>query len=114
MGRPAEVGARLARYARSHPDRAARARTLLEEARTSLAGRTLEEAGVPPGKVTRATHVVSGGERYLQAVLQPIGIDPCLGMLDFGRDVGHLGVSDHVPLSTTFWRPAGSTGETMA
>ncbi|MGW4759631.1 ketoacyl-ACP synthase III family protein [Streptomyces chartreusis] len=96
VGRSAQVGARLARYARRHPDRAARARALLEEARISLARRTLEEAGVPPGKVTRATHVLTGGERYLRAVLQPIGIDPRLGMLDFGRNVGHLGVSDHV------------------
>jgi 3-oxoacyl-[acyl-carrier-protein] synthase III len=68
----------------------------LQQARTALAAQVLAEAGVKPSEITRATHVFAGSPRYLRSVLEPIGIDASLGVLDFGRGVGHLGVSDHI------------------
>lgn len=95
-GRPADPGARLAGYARKNPLDFDAAKTQLNLERTALALDTLEEADVKPTDITRATHVFSGGREYVRSVLEPIGIDPDRGMLDFGRRVGHLGLNDHV------------------
>ena len=95
-GSPVRMGERVKAVAGRDPDLAASARKLLHEARTELALETLAEAGLRGGDITRVTHVFSGRRQYLEDMLGPLGIDPDRGMLDFGRSVGHLGVSDHV------------------
>jgi 3-oxoacyl-[acyl-carrier-protein] synthase III len=96
LGRPANLGQRLGHFLRTNPSGAATLRTELSEARTSLAEQTLAEAGISAAQVTRATHVFSGGERYIKSVLAPLGIPTERGMLDLGREVGHLGTCDHI------------------
>ncbi|MFD5088796.1 ketoacyl-ACP synthase III family protein [Kitasatospora sp. NPDC058406] len=66
----------------------------LVRARTALARQAMEEAGIGPADVTRVTHVFSGHPRYLETLLEPLGIDPGRGMLDLGRAHGHLGAGD--------------------
>ncbi|GLZ29808.1 hypothetical protein Lesp02_19980 [Lentzea sp. NBRC 105346] len=95
IGEPVRIGARIAEFTRRAPAVVRRARAEITEARTQLAKRTLEEAGISAADVTRVTHVFSGGEPYIRSVLDPLGIDPSLGVLEFGRGVGHLGASDH-------------------
>jgi len=96
IGAELRLGERMARYAESRPGLFAWAHARLGEVRTDLAKRTLAEAGVAPGDITRATHVFAGTERHLQQVLEPIGIPAERGLLEFGRAHGHLGVNDHV------------------
>jgi 3-oxoacyl-[acyl-carrier-protein] synthase III len=96
IGTPMRVGARFAQFAKREPEIFSAAKSRLHEARTVLAVGTLADAAVKPGDVTRATHVFSGGAKYVESVLGPVGIDPARGMLDFGRGVGHLGVNDHI------------------
>lgn len=96
IGRPMELGSRIAEFARRHPVAYEAAREKLQRVRTELALRTLAEAGLRPVDISRATHVFSGGEGYLRAILGPLGIDPARGMLEYGRGVGHLGVNDHI------------------
>ncbi|MEV1287420.1 ketoacyl-ACP synthase III family protein [Micromonospora sp. NPDC049679] len=98
--RPVDVAGRLAGFTRRFPAAAAAARTSLNNARTELGLRTIAEAGLTPADITRATHVHSGGEGYIRAVLRPLGIDPARGMLEFGRGLGHLSVSDHLAALT--------------
>ncbi|MBO3749906.1 ketoacyl-ACP synthase III family protein [Streptosporangiaceae bacterium NEAU-GS5] len=95
VGRPVALGARVAEFAARHPREFAAAKEDLVKARVTLGERTLAEAGVEPGQITRATHVFSGGAEYIRSVLEPLGIDPARGVLDLGRSVGHLGVADH-------------------
>jgi 3-oxoacyl-[acyl-carrier-protein] synthase III len=95
-GQELNLGERMARYDERRPGALGRAMARLGAVRTDLAIRTLAEAGVAPGDITRATHVFAGHERYLQQVLEPIGVPAGRGLLEFGRDRGHLGVNDHV------------------
>jgi 3-oxoacyl-[acyl-carrier-protein] synthase III len=95
-GQALNLGERMARYDERRPGALATAMARLGAVRTELARRTLAEAGVAPADVTRATHVFAGHERYLQQVLEPIGVPAGRGLLEFGRDRGHLGVNDHV------------------
>src|SRR5438034_893607 len=96
LGRPANIGARLAHYRRRDPDAFEAAKDAMAQARTTLGKRTLTEAGLEPGQVTRAAHVFSGGRRYIESVLAPLGIDASRGMLEFGRRLGHLSSCDQV------------------
>ncbi|GIE89697.1 ketoacyl-ACP synthase III family protein [Actinoplanes regularis] len=94
--RPVDVASRLTDFTRRFPEAAVAAKKSLAEARTELALRTIADAGITPADVARSTHVFSGGEGYIRSVLQPIGIDPSRGMLELGRGLGHLSVSDHL------------------
>ncbi|WP_285733311.1 ketoacyl-ACP synthase III family protein [Kitasatospora phosalacinea] len=96
LGRPVRIGERLRRYRETDPASSAAARRSLDAARLALGTRTLAEAGVTADRVTRATHVFSGGAAYLESVLGPLGIDASRGLLEFGRTVGHLATCDHV------------------
>jgi 3-oxoacyl-[acyl-carrier-protein] synthase III len=96
VGQTMNIGARMAEFAARRPDAFASAKRQLQQARTALAERVLAEARTRPGDIARATHVFSGGAEYVRSVLEPIGIDPARGVLEFGRGVGHLGVSDHI------------------
>ncbi|MET8153721.1 ketoacyl-ACP synthase III family protein [Actinoplanes sp. NPDC049668] len=94
--RPVDVAARMTGFTRRFPAAAAAAKRSLSDARTELALRTIAEAGITPADIVRSTHVFSGGEGYIRSVLAPIGIDPARGMLELGRGLGHLSVSDHL------------------
>ena len=96
LGRPALLGERFAHLRQSDPARFVALLRELADARTELAIRTLAESDTRAQDVTRVTHVLSGTAGYLRAVLQPVGIDPARGLLDFGRGVGHLGTCDHI------------------
>lgn len=94
-GTKADVGSRLAHYRSVDPDAFAAAKDALARARTEVCKRAMDDAGVDPSRITRVTHVFSGSAGYIEAVLGPLGITPDRGMLDLGRQVGHLGCSDH-------------------
>jgi 3-oxoacyl-[acyl-carrier-protein] synthase-3 len=91
-----DLVSRLADFARRDPEAAVAAKKALHTTRTELGLRTIAEAGLAPSDITRVTHVLSGGEEYIRSVVGPMGIDPARGMLDFGRDLGHITTSDHL------------------
>ncbi|WP_280465488.1 ketoacyl-ACP synthase III family protein [Nocardia brasiliensis] len=62
--------------------------------RTETVLRTIAEADLYPRNIARVAHIFVGHERYLKAILSPIGMDVSQGLLEFGRGVGHLTVSD--------------------
>ncbi|WP_327360107.1 3-oxoacyl-[acyl-carrier-protein] synthase III C-terminal domain-containing protein [Streptomyces sp. NBC_01296] len=66
------------------------------EIRTETVLRTLAEANLAPGDISRVTHNFIGHERYLKSVLAPIGLSVRQGVLDYGRSVGHLTVNEQV------------------
>ncbi|GEK02375.1 ketoacyl-ACP synthase III family protein [Streptomyces sp. NPDC004009] len=90
-----DLVARMIDYARSDPGAATLARKAVDAARTETGLRAIEDAGLRPGDITRVTHVLSGGPEYIRSVLEPLGIDPARGVLDFGRALGHMTTSDH-------------------
>ncbi|GIE89980.1 hypothetical protein Are01nite_64600 [Actinoplanes regularis] len=94
--RPVDVADRLNSFTRRFPQAAAAAKKSLSDARTELALRTIADAGITPADIVRSTHVFSGGDGYIRGMLAPIGIDPARGMLELGRRLGHLSVSDHL------------------
>lgn len=93
-GTPLALGHRMAAWADRHPGSRREVARELVEARTALAHRVMAEAGVTPSDITRVTHVFSGHPRYLETLLEPLGIDPSRGMLELGRAHGHLGAND--------------------
>ncbi|WNI16360.1 ketoacyl-ACP synthase III family protein [Actinacidiphila sp. ITFR-21] len=97
---PIDMVGRLLGYARRDPAGAAAAKKSVADARVELGLRTIAEAGITPAEITRATHVLSGGEEYIRSVLAPMGIDPGRGMLAFGRALGHMTTSDHLAALT--------------
>lgn len=64
--------------------------------RTELALKSIAEANIDVNDVTRVCHVFTGQQSYLQAIIQPMGLSTDLGLLDFGRQFGHLTVSDQI------------------
>lgn len=66
------------------------------ELRTEIALRTLAEADLDPADVTRVAHVFTGQESYLKVILEPMGLSTDKGVLDFGRNLGHMTVNDQV------------------
>jgi 3-oxoacyl-[acyl-carrier-protein] synthase-3 len=96
VGKKADVGGRLAHYREHNPEGALAAKDALQRARTILTARAMAEAEIESSQITRVTHVFSGGEGYIKSVLAPLGIDVSLGMLEFGRRVGHLGPCDQI------------------
>jgi 3-oxoacyl-[acyl-carrier-protein] synthase-3 len=103
LGRPADIGARLAHYRRHDPGAFEAGKAALAQARTELGRRTLAEADIAADQVTRALHIFAGRDGYIADVLTPLGIDSSRGMLDFGRRVGHLGCCDHVVALDHLW-----------
>jgi 3-oxoacyl-[acyl-carrier-protein] synthase III len=95
-GEPMRLGERMAEFERGNPAAFADAKKQLQEARTDLARQVLDEAGVSPSDITRATHVFGGKEEYVRSVLAPLGIDASRGVLEFGRRLGHLSVNDQI------------------
>lgn len=66
------------------------------ELRTELALRTMAEAGLDVGDITRVAHIFTGRESYLKGILGPMGLRPEQGLLAFGRRLGHMTVSDQI------------------
>ncbi|MEV4139108.1 ketoacyl-ACP synthase III family protein [Dactylosporangium sp. NPDC049742] len=93
---PVRLGNRFAAYDAKSPGRLATALRRLRDARTGTAEEALADAGVTAADVTRVLHVFAGDERYVKHVLKPLGIDHTRGVLEFGRNLGHLGSGDQV------------------
>ncbi|MFI5867572.1 ketoacyl-ACP synthase III family protein [Streptomyces sp. NPDC051546] len=91
---PAGLRARMADRDATGVEEGASLLARLSELRTETALRTLAEADLHPGDITRVVHNFTGHEQLLKSVLAPIGIDVGRGMLDYGRRVGHLTVND--------------------
>lgn len=94
--RPVRMGVRVKAYADRYPERAPGLMQRLNEGRTATARTALREARVEPGEITRVLHVHAGSEPYVEHILDPLGIAPERGMLEFGRRVGHLSLGDQV------------------
>ncbi|WP_067461030.1 ketoacyl-ACP synthase III family protein [Actinomadura macra] len=66
------------------------------ELRTELALRTVAEADIDMTDIKRVAHVFTGQESYLKVILDPMGLSPAQGLLEFGRGLGHLTVNDQI------------------
>ncbi|MFE9611844.1 ketoacyl-ACP synthase III family protein [Streptomyces sp. NPDC006012] len=66
------------------------------ELRTELALRTVAEADLDMGDITRVAHIFTGRESYLKGILAPMGLRAEQGLLDFGRQLGHMTVNDQI------------------
>ncbi|WP_326570160.1 ketoacyl-ACP synthase III family protein [Actinacidiphila glaucinigra] len=66
------------------------------ELRTELALRTMAEADLDVGDITRVAHIFTGREGYLKGILDPIGLRTEQGLLEFGRGLGHMTVNDQI------------------
>lgn len=92
--REVDAAAGLARRVSENSGEASDLAAQLAALRTETALRTLAEANVVPSDVTRVAHTFTGHERYLKTILAPLGLQTDQGLLDFGRQVGHLTVND--------------------
>ena len=91
---------RLGERARAHellqPGSLGRLRQLLNDTRIEGVREALDEAGVAARQIKRVVHIFSGTERYVTQFLEPLGIDPARGVVEFGRRLGHLAACDPV------------------
>lgn len=93
---PLRLGERFGDYERRHPGGVSAALTRINNTRIELAKQALDEAGIASDRIARVVHIFSGTERYVKQFLEPIGIDPSRGILEFGRGLGHLGACDPI------------------
>ena len=77
--------------------------------RRNLIDNALADADIRMSDVRRVTHVFSGTSRYIEAILTEFETPWEIGMLDFGRSLGHLSVSDH-PAALTHLIVTGQIG----
>lgn len=61
-----------------------------------LVGRTLDEAGVTLGDITRVAYANGSRERVEDRAMVPLGLPMSLSTWEQGRTVGHIGASDQV------------------
>lgn len=94
VGRPMDVAHRAAHHAGGLS--AADAAAMVRGVEAEIGERTLAEAGVDRAGITRVTHIHAANQAFLAHHLEPLGLDPSLGVLDVGRRVGHLGTGDHL------------------
>ncbi|MGW1541295.1 ketoacyl-ACP synthase III family protein [Streptomyces sp. NPDC002309] len=66
------------------------------ELRTELALRTVAEADLDMGDITRVAHIFTGRKSYLKGILDPLGLSPEQGLFEFGRRLGHMTVNDQI------------------
>lgn len=90
-----DVAARTRNFVQRYPDKLPRLMGDFIRARRDLIAEALFDADIDMSDVRRVTHVFCGTSSYIEALLAPFGIPWETGMLDFGRDLGHLSVSDH-------------------
>ena len=77
--------------------------------RRNLIDNALADADIRMSDVRRVTHVFSGTSRYIEAILAEFEKPWETGMLDFGRSLGQLSVSDH-PAALTHLIVTGQIG----
>lgn len=88
--RPLRMGERVASYGAQHPTEVPHLYRLLDEARIAVVREVLREAATEPEDIARVVHVHAGNDGYIKRILEPLGIAPERGVLEFGRRVGHL------------------------
>lgn len=91
----ADVAARTKSFVRRYPEKLPKLMSDFIRTRNELISNALADADIAMSDVRRVTHVFSGTGRYIEALLAPFGKSSEAGMLDFGRGLGHLSVSDH-------------------
>ncbi|MBI2701604.1 MAG: hypothetical protein CK429_26395 [Mycobacterium sp.] len=91
----ADVAARTRSFIRRYPEKLPKLMCEFLRTRSDLIVQALADAAVEISDVRRVTHVFSGTSKYIEALLAPFGKPTEAGMLEFGRDLGHLSVSDH-------------------
>jgi 3-oxoacyl-[acyl-carrier-protein] synthase III len=104
-----DFAARTRNFIRRYPEKLPKLMSDFIRARRDLIAEALADAGIDISDVRRVTHVFSGTGKYIEALLAPFGKPSELGMLDFGRDLGHLSVSDH-PIALTHLIVTGQIG----
>lgn len=105
----ADVAARTKSFIRRHPEKLPKLMSDFLNMRRTLIDLALADADVTMADVRRVTHVFSGTSRYIEALLAPFERHWPMGMLEFGRDLGHLSVSDH-PVALTHLVVTGQVG----
>ncbi len=105
----ADVAARTRSFIQRHPEKLPRLMSDFVRTRHNLIVNALADAEIAMSDVRRVTHVFSGTSRYIDALLAPFGKASEAGMLDYGRDLGHLSVSDH-PAALTHLVVTGQIG----
>jgi 3-oxoacyl-[acyl-carrier-protein] synthase-3 len=104
-----DVAARTRSFIRRYPEKLPKLMSDFIRIRRNLIVNALADADIGMSDVRRVTHVFSGTSRYIEALLSPFGMPSETGMLDYGRDLGHLSVSDH-PAALTHLIVTGQIG----
>jgi 3-oxoacyl-[acyl-carrier-protein] synthase III len=105
----ADVAARTRSFIRRYPEKLPKLMSDFIRTRRDLIVNALAEADIGMSDVRRVTHVFSGTSSYIEALLAPFGKPWEAGMLDYGRGLGHLSVSDH-PAALTHLIVTGQLG----
>ena len=105
----ADVAARTRSFIQRYPEKLPKLMSDFIHTRRNLIENALADAEITMSDVRRVTHVFSGTSRYIEALLAPFGKPWQMGMLDFGRGLGHLSVSDH-PAALTQLIATGQIG----
>jgi 3-oxoacyl-[acyl-carrier-protein] synthase-3 len=105
----ADVAARTRSFIRRYPEKLPKLMSDFIRTRRDLIVDALADADISMSDVRRVTHVFSGTSRYIEALLAPFGKPWETGMLDYGRGLGHLSVSDH-PAALTHLIVTGQIG----
>jgi 3-oxoacyl-[acyl-carrier-protein] synthase-3 len=105
----ADIAARTRSFIQRYPEKLPRLMSDFINTRNDLIEHALADADVSMSDVRRVTHVFSGTSRYIEALLVGFEKPWPLGMLDFGRSLGHLSVSDH-PAALTHLIVTGRVG----
>jgi 3-oxoacyl-[acyl-carrier-protein] synthase-3 len=105
----ADVAARTRSFIRRYPEKLPKLMNDFIRTRRDLIVNALADADISMSDVRRVTHVFSGTGKYIEALLAPFGKPSEMGMLDYGRGLGHLSVSDH-PAALTHLIVTGQIG----
>ncbi len=105
----ADVAARTRSFIRRYPEKLPKLMSDFINTRRNLIDNALADADITMSDVRRVTHVFCGTSRYIEALLAPFGKPWQMGMLEFGRNLGHLSVSDH-PAALTHLIVTGQLG----
>ena len=90
-----DVAARTRSFIRRYPEKLPKLMSDFIRTRRDLIMNALADAGIGMSDGRRVTHVFSGTSGYIETLLAPFGRPSETGILDYGRDLGHLSVSDH-------------------
>ncbi|WP_428341838.1 ketoacyl-ACP synthase III family protein [Mycobacterium sp.] len=105
----ADVAARTRSFIKRYPEKLPKMMCDFLCTRRDLIDNALADADIGMSDVQRVTHVFSGTSGYIEALLAPFGRPWETGMLDYGRGLGHLSVSDH-PAALTHLVVTGQIG----